>query len=183
MIHNLGELFAVRPYCSSPDMFWYWHSDALHKWGVWVLLPCRNAFSRSSNLPILLAEYFLFYFLYTHREDLGELAYLAARSHTHFDDKISRPYTSPPPPPQRALYDRPSRHYLFAFVSVLHVWFILCTFSVFIQGYFTVKVFFCLASKALAKRLDFSLDFLLDKKSRKKSSRLATLLSESSGVE
>ena len=37
--------------------------------------------------------------------------------------------------------------------------------------------------KALAKRLDFSLDFLLDKKSRKKSSRLATLLSESSGVE
>ena len=38
-------------------------------------------------------------------------------------------------------------------------------------------------TKALAKRLDFSLDFLLDKKSRKKSSRLATLLSESSGVE
>ena len=36
-----------------------------------------------------------------------------------------------------------------------------------------------LTSKALAKRLDFSLDFLLDKKS----SRLATLLSESSGVE
>ena len=38
-------------------------------------------------------------------------------------------------------------------------------------------------NKALAKRLDFSLDFLLNKKSRKKSSRLATLLSESSGVE
>ena len=37
--------------------------------------------------------------------------------------------------------------------------------------------------KALAKRLDFSLEFLLDKKSRKKLSRLATLLSESSGVE
>ena len=34
-------------------------------------------------------------------------------------------------------------------------------------------------NEALAKRLDFSLDFLLDKKS----SRLATLLSESSGVE
>ena len=37
--------------------------------------------------------------------------------------------------------------------------------------------------KALAKRLDFSLDFLLNKKSRKKSSRLATLLRESSRVD
>ena len=40
----------------------------------------------------------------------------------------------------------------------------------------------CPPTKAVAKRLVFSLDFLLDKKLRKKSSRLATLLSESSGV-
>ena len=38
-------------------------------------------------------------------------------------------------------------------------------------------------TKAPAKRLDFSLDFSLDKKSSEKSSRLATLSSESNGVE
>ena len=39
------------------------------------------------------------------------------------------------------------------------------------------------ATKALTKRLDFLLDFIVNKKSREKSSRLATLLSDSTGVE